>query len=159
MTPEAFAQSVIDDYGLSSSYHSIITKSIQEQLSDFKAHSALLAAETDNNSPIDVDGEESGQRVLSGRLDDAEDEWWCTWRSKLRNESGFVRTRALLKASSKGSLSSRGKKRRKTVDADSDVPMAVEMLEVDEDKMHEEMRILVKVCRLHESSHEARYSL
>ena len=58
MTPEAFAQSVIDDYGLSSSYHSIITKSIQEQLSDFKAHSALLAAETDNNSPIDDDGEE-----------------------------------------------------------------------------------------------------
>lgn len=145
MTPEVFAQSVIDDYGLSSSYHSIITKSIQEQLSDFKAHSALLA-ETDS-TPIDVDEEEVENRVLSGRFDDAEDEWWSTWRSKLRNEFGFVRTGALLKASSKGSLSSRGKKRRKTVDADSDVPMEVEMFEVDEDKMHEEMRILVKVCR------------
>ncbi|KAH8103770.1 hypothetical protein DFH11DRAFT_1652364 [Phellopilus nigrolimitatus] len=32
MTPEVFAQSVIDDYGLSSSYHATITKSIQERL-------------------------------------------------------------------------------------------------------------------------------
>ncbi|KAH8102758.1 hypothetical protein DFH11DRAFT_1522058 [Phellopilus nigrolimitatus] len=32
VTPEVFAQSVIDDYGLSSSYHAIITNSKQERL-------------------------------------------------------------------------------------------------------------------------------
>lgn len=143
VTPEVFAQSVIDDYGLSSSYHSIITKSIQEQLSDYKAHTALLV-ETDS-TPIDVDEEDSEHRVLYGRLDGAEDEWWTAWRSKLRNKDGFVRTGALLKSSSNGSLSTRGKKRRKTMDADSDVPMEVEMFEVDEERMHEEMRILIKV--------------
>ena len=42
ITPELFAQSVVDDYQLAPSYHAIITKSIQEQLSDYKAHSATF---------------------------------------------------------------------------------------------------------------------
>ncbi|KAJ3500886.1 hypothetical protein NMY22_g19112 [Coprinellus aureogranulatus] len=39
ITPDVFAQSVVEDYGLPAAYHSVIVKSIQEQLSDFKAHS------------------------------------------------------------------------------------------------------------------------
>ena len=54
ITPEIFAQSIVDDYSLSQNYHPIITKSIQDQLSDYKAHS--LAFGDDNsalNSPTD----------------------------------------------------------------------------------------------------------
>jgi SWI/SNF-related matrix-associated actin-dependent regulator of chromatin subfamily B protein 1 len=39
VTPEAFAQSVVEDYGLAPNYHTIITESIQDQLSDFRIHS------------------------------------------------------------------------------------------------------------------------
>ncbi|EGO01043.1 hypothetical protein SERLA73DRAFT_29048, partial [Serpula lacrymans var. lacrymans S7.3] len=38
VTPEAFAQSIVDDYALAPSYHTTITKAIQDQLSDYKAH-------------------------------------------------------------------------------------------------------------------------
>ncbi|EIW79898.1 hypothetical protein CONPUDRAFT_43119, partial [Coniophora puteana RWD-64-598 SS2] len=45
ITPEHFAQTVVEDYALAQSYHGLITKSIQEQLSDYKAHTATLDAE------------------------------------------------------------------------------------------------------------------
>ncbi|KIK95677.1 hypothetical protein PAXRUDRAFT_140130 [Paxillus rubicundulus Ve08.2h10] len=45
ITPEMFAQTLVEDYALASSYHSVITKSIQEQLSDFKAHIASVDAD------------------------------------------------------------------------------------------------------------------
>ncbi|KAF8270065.1 hypothetical protein EI94DRAFT_1436460, partial [Lactarius quietus] len=35
---ELFAQSLVDDYALAPTYFSIIVKSIQDQLSDFQAH-------------------------------------------------------------------------------------------------------------------------
>ncbi|KAI6107765.1 hypothetical protein EDD16DRAFT_1488534 [Pisolithus croceorrhizus] len=38
ITPEMFAQTLVEDYSLLPTYHSVIVKSIQEQLSDFKAH-------------------------------------------------------------------------------------------------------------------------
>lgn len=37
-----FAQTLVEDYALAPMYHSVITKSIQEQLSDFKAHVASI---------------------------------------------------------------------------------------------------------------------
>ncbi|KIJ63657.1 hypothetical protein HYDPIDRAFT_29449 [Hydnomerulius pinastri MD-312] len=45
ITPELFAQTLVEDYALAPSYHGVITKSIQEQLSDFKAHAASLEVE------------------------------------------------------------------------------------------------------------------
>ena len=45
ITPEMFAQTLIEDYALPYAYHTVITKSIQEQLSDFKAHVASIDTE------------------------------------------------------------------------------------------------------------------
>ncbi|KAF8452521.1 hypothetical protein L210DRAFT_3617819 [Boletus edulis BED1] len=42
ISPEMFAQTLVEDYALAPTYHSVITKSIQEQLSDFKAHIASI---------------------------------------------------------------------------------------------------------------------
>lgn len=154
VTPEVFAQSVVDDYGLPSSYHSVITKAIQEQLSDYKAHSAMLAElET---GVISIDTPEPDGPLLKGQLEDEELQWWESWRKRLRNKDGYVRTRSLLKSVPEPA-SSRLKKRRKPAsDApkvfDKDAPMDVEMFEFDEDKMHEEMRILIKVRYLFQHS-------
>lgn len=38
ITPELFAQTIVEDYNLAANYHGLITKAIQDQLSDFKAH-------------------------------------------------------------------------------------------------------------------------
>ena len=146
VTPEAFAQSVVDDYGLPSSYHSVITKAIQEQLSDFKAHSAMVAElET---GIVDVDAIETEGPLLKGALEGDELQWWENWRKRLRNKDGYVKTRSILK--SLPEPPTRSKKRRKAVYeppkvVDKDGPMDVEMFEFDEDKMHEEMRILIRV--------------
>lgn len=42
ITPEHFAQTLVEDYALPQSYHGVITRAIQEQLSDFKAHIARV---------------------------------------------------------------------------------------------------------------------
>lgn len=42
ITPEHFAQTLIEDYALPQSYQGVITRAIQEQLSDFKAHIASM---------------------------------------------------------------------------------------------------------------------
>lgn len=70
-----FAQSVADDYSLPQSSVSTITKAIQEQLSDFKAHT------------IESDGFFGTAPARSA--DD--DIWWERWRSGLRTENGTVR--------------------------------------------------------------------
>jgi SWI/SNF-related matrix-associated actin-dependent regulator of chromatin subfamily B protein 1 len=53
VTPAAFAQSMVEDYALAPSYHSVIIKTIQDKLSDFKAYSA------------NYDGESEGDELLS----------------------------------------------------------------------------------------------
>ncbi|TEB19548.1 hypothetical protein FA13DRAFT_346419 [Coprinellus micaceus] len=75
ITPDVFAQSVVEDYGLPAAYHGTIVKSIQEQLSDFKAHTfdevplststvIELAATLSSHSTKDdeKEGEERGER-------------------------------------------------------------------------------------------------
>lgn len=52
MTPEHFAQTVVEDYNLPANYHNVITKSIQDQLSDFRAHSGQYDGDGDIASPI-----------------------------------------------------------------------------------------------------------
>ncbi|KAH8112333.1 hypothetical protein DFH11DRAFT_484764 [Phellopilus nigrolimitatus] len=139
VTPEVFAQSVIDDYGLSSSYHATITKSIQEQLA---------------SNDVSVAPAESTLEAARGTLQGPDAEWWASWRKRLRNKDGYVRTRALLQ--SVPEPQGRAKKRRKFASAedaakdvraslDEDSSVDVEMIEVDEDKMYEEMRIIIKL--------------
>lgn len=71
VTPEVFAQLIIDAYGLPSSYHMTIAKSIEEQLSDHKLHSATLG---DISNDMDI-GEpvNSAGTLVCGMLD-SEDE-------------------------------------------------------------------------------------
>lgn len=140
VTPENFAQSLVDDYSLPSSYHAVITKSIQDQLSDFKAHSANYDGDTSDVATENV--------LEEGLLDEEDVAWWNLWRKRLRKPSGHVRTGK--KAMGKGR-----KKRKLDKEALSDIaaetetsvdrPLGANEIEVDEKLMHEEMRILIKV--------------
>lgn len=130
----------MDDYGLAPSYLAIITKAIQDQLSDYKAHSAALLDEGEAPSvPEDV--------LVKGGLDGEDDEWWTTWRTAVRNPA-FAKF-----ADEKEVHHSR--KRRKVVKDEvteplvlplKDQPMSVEEFDEDESLTVEEMRILIKVC-------------
>ncbi|KAI0795518.1 hypothetical protein C8Q75DRAFT_746367 [Abortiporus biennis] len=143
ITPEIFAQSIVDDYGLASSYHAIITKTIQDQLSDFKAHSTTFGEDGVSNALQD-------DIVNKGVIDDeSEATWWESWRN-------FVRSDAVAKPPVRPE--SRSRKRRKVVKDEvveppdvkmapslADAPMSVDAFEEDESNMHEEMRILIKL--------------
>ncbi|KAF9224771.1 SNF5-domain-containing protein [Gyrodon lividus] len=77
ITPEMFAQTLIEDYALAPSYHSVVTKSIQEQLSDFKAHVASVDAEwkppsstieiAQSEGPRAAEQDDSGVEVIASR--------------------------------------------------------------------------------------------
>jgi SWI/SNF-related matrix-associated actin-dependent regulator of chromatin subfamily B protein 1 len=125
VTPENFAQSLIDDYHLPLNYHSVITKSIQDQLSDFKAHLS---------NPDDPD-----DTVCNGELDDDDATWWESWRKRLRTEDGFVKLRKRAEG--------RSRKRRKVSVKEEvkEVSLGVDEIEVDEQKAQEDMRILIRV--------------
>ncbi|RDB23387.1 SWI/SNF chromatin-remodeling complex subunit snf5 [Hypsizygus marmoreus] len=157
VTPENFAQTVVEDYNLSSNYHAIITKSIQEQLSDFKAHSGLYDVDGDPSSPIvgvfGASDAASSSSPKRGRLDDDGERWWSEWRQQT----------SVAEKGKKG----RGKKRRRVVKEqvdgeDGDVedsateaegsgsvlgekPVVLEEIDVNEGAMHEDMRILIKL--------------
>ena len=127
VTPEAFAQSVVEDYALPVTYHAIITKSIQDQLSDFRIHST------------NPDGEfnESDVTLVRGDFDEKDAAWWESWRKRLRAErraEGKTRKRRRIAVKSEDS----------TVE-DCGVPLDVDDIEVDEAKMVDDMRILIKV--------------
>ncbi|KII91710.1 hypothetical protein PLICRDRAFT_51839 [Plicaturopsis crispa FD-325 SS-3] len=141
VTPESFAQSVVDDYNLMPSYHSVITKSIQDQLSDFRAHSASII----DVDGTDADAEDNGV-AGKGLLDDADAAWWESWRRRLRSEEASAR--AARRADKTG------KKRRRVVvkdeqltgqESDLEKPMAVDDFDVDEKSLRDDMRILVKL--------------
>lgn len=147
ITPEIFAQSIVDDYALAQNYHAIITKAIQDQLSDYKAHSTTFGGDADADVPAMTD-----EVVLQGEID-AEDEaaWWETWRKDVRRTKvpvGFACAKP-----------EAGRKRRKVVKDEAgenagvdmlmgpppEVPVRADEFEEDESKMREEMRILIKV--------------
>lgn len=156
MTPEHFAQTVVEDYNLPASYHNVITKSIQDQLSDFRAHSGQYDGDGDIASPILVNlglGGGGEDTLRKGILEGDEDRWWAEWRKRLL---------VIEESAAKGAKKGKGRKRKAVDDgAEGDVedagdgcdddgwlmnwdkPEAVE--EVDEQAMHEDMRILVKV--------------
>ncbi|EJD02050.1 SNF5-domain-containing protein [Fomitiporia mediterranea MF3/22] len=187
VTPEAFAQSLIDDYGLSSGYHSQITKQIQEQLSDFKAHTATLV-DVSNDLDLSSNGMDVKAPPIHGLIKDDSDEakFWASWRGKLRTRTGAVKTNALLKelAAEMASMERSRKRKRSAVEKEkgrekekgknkdatataatpatpvtaasasaeelkpipgADQSMDVEMRDAEEDIMHEEMRIEIKI--------------
>ncbi|KAF8903075.1 hypothetical protein CPB84DRAFT_1835950 [Gymnopilus junonius] len=120
VTPEAFAQSLMEDYALAPSYHSVIVKSIQDQLSDFRTHS-LSTAEGEGaangllpSSSHDGDQSESAG-LIKGTLDDESARWWELWRKRVRAEGGVVQA------------------------------LSVDEFKLDEKAMHEDMRILIRL--------------
>ena len=86
-----FAQSVVDDYSLPQSSASTITKAIQEQLSDFKAHT------------IDSVEDDGFFGAAPARSAD-EDIWWERWRNGIRTDSGAVRRKKRKSSSGPGPL-------------------------------------------------------
>ena len=106
----------------------MIVKSIQDQLSDFQAHTTELVPDDDAES------------LLRGRLDEHERAWWDKWRKEL--PSIAKRPKELLVT---------GRKRRKVeaspkVVRNPDAPATVADIEIDEKEQQEEMRILIRVC-------------
>jgi hypothetical protein len=106
----------------------VIVKSIQDQLSDFQAHTTDLVLDDDAES------------LLGGRLDEHERAWWEKWRKELpsivkRPKEPLVtgRKRRKLEASAK-------------VVRNPDAPATVADIEIDEKEQQEEMRILIRVC-------------
>ena len=126
ITPEMFAQSVVDDYSLPQSSVSTITKAIQEQLSDFKAHTI---------ESIDDDGFFGTAPARSA--DD--DIWWERWRNGLRTESGAVRRKKRKSGSGPGPSDPT----TSYIKFESGGRPAADQNQ-DDDSM-EEMRILIKV--------------
>lgn len=130
----------MDDYSLAPSYHAVITKAIQDQLSDYKAHCATF-------------GEDGFDDViLKGQIEDDEALWWDAWKHHVRSE-------ALLRPWETQN-EKRSRKRRKIVKDEVEEPagvpaaasldayMSVDEFEEDESKALEEMRILIKVRAL-----------
>jgi SWI/SNF-related matrix-associated actin-dependent regulator of chromatin subfamily B protein 1 len=112
---------------LAPSYLSVIIKSIQDQLSDFQAHTADLVPEADDESS------------LRGRLDENDKAWWGKWRKELPT---------VVKRPKEALVT--GRKRRKLdanakVERDPNAPAIVTDIEVDEKEQQEEMRILIRV--------------
>ncbi|PIL36994.1 hypothetical protein GSI_00686 [Ganoderma sinense ZZ0214-1] len=137
ITPEIFVQSVVDDYSFAPSYYAVITKAIQEQLSDYKAHSATFGKDG-----VMIDGSED---ITNGKFSDEDAMWWEAWRKRVHSEVLYRLP---------NQPDPRNHKRRKVVKDETveqlngtagDVPMTVDDFEEDENLMHEEMRILVKL--------------
>jgi SWI/SNF-related matrix-associated actin-dependent regulator of chromatin subfamily B protein 1 len=175
-----FAQTLVEDYALASSYHSVITKSIQEQLSDFKAHVASVDADwkpssfaieipqlegpradeqddsdveivthreqtasDSKDTPQSVEKEGDDSIVVRGALDEESVQWWESWRKRPRKD---ISSRSV-------ASNNRGKKRKLKVESDNisvnddkERRRTVENIEMDEKNMHEDLRILIKVC-------------
>jgi hypothetical protein len=106
----------------------VIIKSIQDQLSDFQAHTTDLVLDDDSES------------LLRGQLEERERVWWDKWRKELPT---------LAKRPKEALVT--GRKRRKVeasvkVERNPDAPATVADIEVDEKEQQEEMRILIRVC-------------
>lgn len=143
VTPEVFAQSVVEDYALAPSYHQVIVKSIQDQLSDFRIHSTNPDGEY---IPSEFDN-------LKGELDEEDADWWEAWRKRLRTERGTLRS------ARRGDGNTRRRRKRapakdEPIESDNGVsildtslPADVDDIELDESRMVEDMRILIKVSQ------------
>ncbi|KAI0317974.1 hypothetical protein OF83DRAFT_1163659 [Amylostereum chailletii] len=117
VTPEIFAQSIVDDYALTPSYVNVIAKAIQDQLSDYKAHSM----------------DDVHQEPMQGKLEGEEKQWWEGWRKRLWVDGSRRRKRRRLAVESDAETDV------------SMMPFGVNDVEVNDDDAPEEMRILIKL--------------
>jgi SWI/SNF-related matrix-associated actin-dependent regulator of chromatin subfamily B protein 1 len=133
ISPEHFAQTVVEDYNLAHTYHAVITKTIQDQLSDYRAHSASYDGDSWDLAITE-------NTLCAGKLEGESAAWWSAWRKRLRTEYGFVRA-------GRG----KGHKRRKVIQEDEDMamaderPMSVDEFTFDHKALHDDMRILIRV--------------
>jgi SWI/SNF-related matrix-associated actin-dependent regulator of chromatin subfamily B protein 1 len=142
VTPELFAQTVVEDYNLAPSYHSIIVKSIQDQLTDFRMHSTNY--DGDGTELLD----DEGQAVIKGTLDDEEAKWWEVWRRrvKLQSARALAEARALADEDEEGTgrsgsrqrHTSRKRQKVKVEDLDDDADADVSMLADNEGEEEDE---------------------
>ncbi|KAF4612776.1 hypothetical protein D9613_011708 [Agrocybe pediades] len=185
VTPEAFAQSLVEDYNLAPSFHNIIVKSIQDQLSDFRNHSGLYDDGSHNYN----------KAIIRGAIDNDDAKWWEAWRRRVEKTRQVAEDGALSSDEEAGGAMRKKSTRRKAkkakaterdmadtdvssvkreLDEDGDAlladnerdaedekgmylseeeeeeedafkPLAVEEIPVDENAMHEDMRILIKL--------------
>jgi SWI/SNF-related matrix-associated actin-dependent regulator of chromatin subfamily B protein 1 len=134
VTPEAFAQSIVEDYTLAPSYHNVIVKAIQDQLSDFKAHSAnydgesgellpsspTLSADPDHNDDKNNnDIQDQNCAPMRGLLDDDSIAWWERWRKRNEIAANFPSSRRRAGGVNNNNKQQR-KKRKIVVDPDED---------------------------------------
>ncbi|KAJ7209739.1 hypothetical protein GGX14DRAFT_631874, partial [Mycena pura] len=131
VSPDNFAQTVVEDYNLPSMYHAVIVKSIQDQLTDYRAHSAKYDGdgwELLNDKDEDI--------MHAGKLDGESAAWWCQWRKRLRREYSIARAER-----------GKGRKRRKIVkdEPENECPKSLEDFISNDKTMHEDMRILIRL--------------
>ncbi|CAK5281843.1 unnamed protein product, partial [Mycena citricolor] len=113
-----FAQTVIEDYSLPAAYHGVIVKSIEDQLSDYRAHS------------VAVDRFLPDSRPGAGLLEGDSAEWWAGWRKRLRPESH-----------------AKARKRPRLVkkESEDDRAMSLDEFLVDSNAEHQDLRILIRL--------------
>ncbi|KAJ7072654.1 SNF5-domain-containing protein [Mycena amicta] len=129
ISPEEFAQSMVEDYSLPIMYHNIIVKSIQEQLADYRLHSSKYDGDTWEIVQKEKD------TLRAGKLDDESAAFWESWRNRLRND--FVAARA---------ERTKGRKRRKILEDDGiEPPKAVDEFPLNAKTMREDTRIVIRL--------------
>jgi SWI/SNF-related matrix-associated actin-dependent regulator of chromatin subfamily B protein 1 len=150
---------VVEDYNLSPSYHAVIVKSIQDQLSDFKAHSGLY----------DLDGAELSSPIAGsfaaalneagtpkrGSIEGDDEKWWANWRERLnRKEKKAGRLKKKRKVAKSGDGMDGDVEDWEEGDTEiegagvqvkKEKPLRIDEIEINEATMHEDMRILIKV--------------
>ncbi|KAF7366705.1 hypothetical protein MSAN_00928600 [Mycena sanguinolenta] len=130
ISPEHFAQTVVEDYNLPHTYHAVITKTIQEQLSDYRAHSASYEGDSWDLAVTE-------DTLRAGTLEGKSAAWWSAWRKRLRTE--------------RAGRGGKTHKRRKVVKEDDDMdtaderPMTVEEFTFDPKALQDDMRILIRL--------------
>jgi len=178
ITPEMFAQTLVEDYSLTPSYHSVIVKTIQEQVSDFKAHTVdtdwkpptsgieispsdesrveepevTRIEEQNTHEPVDNIAQKPAVHddsavIMRGTMDEEEIRWWESWQKRCTKHPP---ARSIM-------LKNRRKKRKVVVDSapstkpaanDDNKPRTLNEFEIDENNVHEDLRILIKVRRV-----------
>ncbi|TFK19245.1 SNF5-domain-containing protein [Coprinopsis marcescibilis] len=175
VTPEHFAQSLVEDYNLPLSYHGVIAKSIHDQIADFRSHSFQfdgLASDTDLVRVKPPTKPDEAELVARGKLDERSLEWWKAWRRRVRVMRVGVSNKK------RGKMAKRVKKEEGVVkrenadgdeadvedeeeDEDDDLAVAAAIrlpgdqkenallslheIPLNEATMHEEMRIVIKL--------------
>lgn len=127
---EKFAQVICDDFHIPQNYFcQAIMKSINEQIADAKNHALEF-----ENTPSMTSGPS-----YRGALAENDDEWWESWRKKMRTDDGHIFTAV---------RESDSPLKRKLVQAslENEDPMEFDPSSImTTTEQHEELRILIKV--------------